>query len=124
MIKKLLVRPLFLCSMVVLGIIIVTAFAVVLPTHAAPAVPPEQSNISQAPGGPAHFGPKMLTCTRQPGKSCISIANTTVAPQTVYLKGKAVFTLAPAQTKGISYTKAGTYVYTLKDAAKLTVTVH
>jgi hypothetical protein len=110
--------------MVVLGIIMVAVFAVAIPTHAAPAVPSEQSNISQAPGGPAHFGPKVLTCTRQTGKSCISIANTTTTAQTVYLKGKAVFTLTPAQTKGISYTKAGTYVYTLKDNAKLTVTVH
>ena len=123
MIKKSLVRPILLSSILVLGIMLAIVFAVSVPTHAAPAVPGNQSNISQAPGGPAHFGPKTLSCTRQPGKSCISIANTTTTNQTVYHGGQAVFTLAPKQTKGISYTKGGTYVYTLKDGAKLTVTV-
>ncbi|MBV9230379.1 MAG: hypothetical protein JOZ18_13795, partial [Chloroflexi bacterium] len=115
MIKHSLVRSILLSGTVVLGIIIAVVFAINIQAHAAPAqvatTPPRQSNIVQKTGGTAHFNPKTLACTRHPTGFCITIKNTTHSSQTVSLNGVVVYTLAPSQSQGITYTKKGTYVY-------------
>lgn len=126
MIKNIVVRPLFLGSVLVLVLLVVAFFAISIPTHAAPVhvtTVAGQSNIAQAPGKPAHFSPKTLSCTRKTGQTCISIKNTTKTSQSVLLNGSVVFTLAPKQVQQVTYTNAGTYVYSLSSNTKATLTV-
>jgi hypothetical protein len=131
MIKKIVARPLILVSVMALAIMAAAFCAISIPTHAAPAhidsqaVPAGQSNISQNPstGKPPHYSPKTLSCVHQAGKTCISIKNTTKAPQTVTQKGKALYTLAPGQLQPVVYTSAGTYTYGLASNPKATLTV-
>lgn len=109
---------------------LVTIFAVTLTTHAATshdvtgnARPAGQSNITRGKLGTYFYSPKKLSCTRVSGSCSISIKNGTKVSQSVTANGAVVYTLAPLQVQPISYTTAGTYVYSLSSSSGATLTV-